>query len=136
MRIGLSQRRTAAYLHLWAALLSAYAILLRFVPPRPHGAGTCGTRCIAARVGLFVLAASVWMVYTLEILKQRHLEALRLRSRSRKRPRGSGRARPHGPGRLSARLEARAAGRSRSGRSRGARGLRHASAVARLLGSI
>ena len=41
MRIGLSQRRTAAYLHLWAALLSAYAILLRFAPPRPHGAGTC-----------------------------------------------------------------------------------------------
>ena len=30
-------------------------------------------------VGLFVLAASVWMVYTLEILKQRHLVALRLK---------------------------------------------------------
>ena len=37
MRIGLSQRRTAAYLHAWAFLLAAYAILLRFVPPRPNG---------------------------------------------------------------------------------------------------
>ena len=37
MRIGFSQRRTAAYLHVWAALLAGYAILLRFVPPRPYG---------------------------------------------------------------------------------------------------
>jgi UDP-GlcNAc:undecaprenyl-phosphate GlcNAc-1-phosphate transferase len=79
MRIGLSQRRTAAYLHLWAALLSGYAILIRFVPPRPHGEWDLGNTIIAVVVGLFVLAASVWMVYTLEILKQRHLAALRLR---------------------------------------------------------
>src|SRR4051812_1465713 len=79
MRIGLSQRRTAAYLHLWAALLSAYAILLRFAPPRPHGAWDLRNTIIALGVGLFVLAASVWMVYTLEILKQRHLVALRLK---------------------------------------------------------
>jgi UDP-GlcNAc:undecaprenyl-phosphate GlcNAc-1-phosphate transferase len=37
LRIGYSQRRTAAYLHVWAALVAAYAILLRFVPPRPFG---------------------------------------------------------------------------------------------------
>ena len=73
MRIGLSQRRTAAYLHLWAALLSAYAILLRFAPPHPHGQWDLRNTVIALGVGLFVLAASVWMVYTLEILKQRHL---------------------------------------------------------------
>jgi UDP-GlcNAc:undecaprenyl-phosphate GlcNAc-1-phosphate transferase len=79
MRIGLSQRRTAAYLHLWAALLSAYAILLRFAPPHPHGVWDLRNTVIALVVGLFVLAASVWMVYTLEILKQRHLVALRLR---------------------------------------------------------
>jgi UDP-GlcNAc:undecaprenyl-phosphate/decaprenyl-phosphate GlcNAc-1-phosphate transferase len=79
MRIGLSQRRTAAYLHVWAALLSAYAILLRFAPPRPHGVWDLRNTVIALVVGLFVLAASVWMVYTLEILKQRHLVALRLK---------------------------------------------------------
>ena len=79
MRIGLSQRRTAAYLHLWAALLSAYAILLRFAPPHPHGQWDLRNTVIAIVGGLFVLAASAWMVYTLEILKQRHLVALKLR---------------------------------------------------------
>ena len=43
MRIGFSQRRTAAYLHLWAILLVSYAILLRFVPPRPARSGTQAT---------------------------------------------------------------------------------------------
>ncbi len=47
LRIGLSQRRTAAYLHAWAALLSAYAILLRFVPPRPNGIWDLGNTLIA-----------------------------------------------------------------------------------------
>ncbi len=79
MRIGFSQRRTAAYLHLWAILLAAYAILLRFVPPRPHGEWDLGNALIATAVGLVVLAASIWMIYTLEILKSRHLEPLRFR---------------------------------------------------------
>jgi UDP-GlcNAc:undecaprenyl-phosphate GlcNAc-1-phosphate transferase len=79
MRIGLSQRRTAAYLHAWAVLLAAYAILLRFVPPRPDGDWDLGNTLIALGVGLVALAASVWMVYSLEILKARHLERLGLR---------------------------------------------------------
>jgi UDP-GlcNAc:undecaprenyl-phosphate/decaprenyl-phosphate GlcNAc-1-phosphate transferase len=78
MRIGFSQRRTAAYLHLWAILLVGYAILLRFVPPRPAGVWNPGHVLIAAGVGVVVLAASVWMVYTLEILKARHLKAMGL----------------------------------------------------------
>src|SRR5215210_6746629 len=44
LRIGFSQRRTAAYLHLWAFALSVFAILLRFVPPRPLGTGMRATR--------------------------------------------------------------------------------------------
>jgi UDP-GlcNAc:undecaprenyl-phosphate/decaprenyl-phosphate GlcNAc-1-phosphate transferase len=79
LRIGLSQRRTAAYLHAWAALLAGYAILLRFVPPRPLGDWDLGHTLIAVGVGLVVVAASIWMVYSLEILKARHLERLRLR---------------------------------------------------------
>jgi hypothetical protein len=78
MRIGFSQRRTAAYLHLWAILLVSYAILLRFVPPRPAGVWDTGHVLIALAVGVLVLAASVWMVYTLEILKARHLKAVGL----------------------------------------------------------
>ncbi|MGB2952828.1 MAG: MraY family glycosyltransferase [Gaiellaceae bacterium] len=78
LRIGFSQRRTAAYLHVWAALLAGYAILLRFVPPRPRGVWNLENSLIATAVGLVVIAASVWMVYTLEILKSRHLQALGL----------------------------------------------------------
>src|SRR6266496_3059461 len=78
MRIGFSQRRTAAYLHLWAALLAAYGIMLRFVPPRPGGVWNPGHAAIAAGVGVGVLVASAWMVYTLEILKARHLRAIGL----------------------------------------------------------
>ncbi|HEY3205598.1 MAG TPA: MraY family glycosyltransferase [Gaiellaceae bacterium] len=77
MRIGFTQRRTAAYLHLWALLLAAYAILLRFEPPRPLGNWQLDNTLIAIGVGLVVLAASVWMVYTLEIIKSRHLQVLR-----------------------------------------------------------
>jgi UDP-GlcNAc:undecaprenyl-phosphate/decaprenyl-phosphate GlcNAc-1-phosphate transferase len=78
MRIGYSQKRTAAYLHAWAAMLAGYAILIRFVPPRPDGIWDLGNALVVAAVGLCVAAASVWMVYSLEILKARHLQALGL----------------------------------------------------------
>jgi UDP-GlcNAc:undecaprenyl-phosphate/decaprenyl-phosphate GlcNAc-1-phosphate transferase len=79
LRIGLSQRRTAAYLHVWAAVLAAYAMLLRFVPPRPGGEWDAGNTTVCAIAGVFVLVGSVYMVYELEILKARHLQALGLR---------------------------------------------------------
>jgi len=78
MRIGFSQRRTAAYLHLWAMLLAGYGIMLRFVPPRPYGVWSVSNSIIAAVVGLGVLAASAWVVYMLEIIKARHLRAIGL----------------------------------------------------------
>jgi UDP-GlcNAc:undecaprenyl-phosphate GlcNAc-1-phosphate transferase len=81
MRIGYSQRRTAAYLHVWALLVASYAILLRFVPPRPFGHWNLQNSLIDAACGLVVLAASVWMIYTLEILKSRHLQVLRGKAR-------------------------------------------------------
>jgi UDP-GlcNAc:undecaprenyl-phosphate GlcNAc-1-phosphate transferase len=79
MRIGLSQRKTAAYLHVWAAVLAGYAMLLRFVPPRPGGEWDAGNTLLCGVAGLFVLAGSVYMVYELEILKARHFQALGLR---------------------------------------------------------
>jgi UDP-GlcNAc:undecaprenyl-phosphate GlcNAc-1-phosphate transferase len=78
MRIGFSQRRTVAYLHLWAMLVAAYAILVRFLPPRPHAIWDLGNTLIVSAAGLVVIAASIWMVYRLEILKARHLQALGL----------------------------------------------------------
>src|SRR5215211_5449956 len=78
MRIGFSQRRTAGYLHVWALMLSAYAILVRFVPPRPQDEWDGGAVLLLSILGVLVLAASVWMAYALEILKARHLQALGL----------------------------------------------------------
>ena len=79
LRIGYSQRRTAAYLHVWAAMLAAYAIFARFFPPRPQGHWDLQRALILGAAGLVVIAASLWMVYSLEILKERHLQALRRR---------------------------------------------------------
>src|SRR3954447_5222209 len=81
MRIGFSQRRTAAYLHLWALAMAAYALLARFVPPRPKGDWDLHNSLLLAAAGLVVIAGWVWMVYSLEILKARHFQAIR-----RKRP--------------------------------------------------
>ena len=79
MRIGFSQRRTAAYLHLWAMMMAGYALLARFVPPRPRGNWDLEHSLLLTGVGLLVIGASVWMVYSLEILKNRHLQAVGLR---------------------------------------------------------
>jgi UDP-GlcNAc:undecaprenyl-phosphate/decaprenyl-phosphate GlcNAc-1-phosphate transferase len=78
LRIGFSERKTAAYLHLWAASLAAFAILLRFVPPRPRGEWDLENTLVGIAAALVVAAGSAWMVYTLEILKARHLRALGL----------------------------------------------------------
>jgi UDP-GlcNAc:undecaprenyl-phosphate/decaprenyl-phosphate GlcNAc-1-phosphate transferase len=80
LRIGFTQRRTAAYLHVWAAVLAGYSMLLRFVPPRPGGEWDASHTILAGAVGLGVLAGSVWMVYELEILKFRHFRLRRTMS--------------------------------------------------------
>jgi UDP-GlcNAc:undecaprenyl-phosphate GlcNAc-1-phosphate transferase len=87
LRIGFSQRKTAAYLHLWATLLASYAVLVRFVPPRPQGIWDASNTLVVGAAGIVVLAASVWMVYALEILKARHFEALGLRRPGPEEPR-------------------------------------------------
>jgi UDP-GlcNAc:undecaprenyl-phosphate/decaprenyl-phosphate GlcNAc-1-phosphate transferase len=79
MRIGFSQRRTAAYLHLWALMTAGYALLARFVPPRPRGDWDLERSLLLTGVGLLVIGASVWMVYSLEILKARHFQAVGLK---------------------------------------------------------
>ena len=83
MRIGLSQRKTAAYLHVWAAVLAALRDAAALRPAAAAAAsGTPATRSSAASPALFVLAGSVYMVYELEILKARHFQALGLRRAS------------------------------------------------------
>ncbi len=79
-RIGFSSRRTIAYLYAWTLLLAGLALALRFVPYSDHkGHLYTGWTLVMIALGLLVVAASVYLVYVLEILKFRRLDAMRLR---------------------------------------------------------
>jgi UDP-GlcNAc:undecaprenyl-phosphate/decaprenyl-phosphate GlcNAc-1-phosphate transferase len=79
-RIGFSSRRTIAYLYAWTLLLAGLALALRFVPYSNHkGHLYTGWTVVMLALGLLVAAASVYLVYVLEILKFRRLDAIRLR---------------------------------------------------------
>src|SRR6202451_2036816 len=79
-RIGFSSRRTIAYLYAWTLLLAGLALALRFVPYSDHkGHYHTGWTLVMLGIGLLVVAASVYLVYVLEILKFRRLDAIRLR---------------------------------------------------------
>ncbi len=79
-RIGFSTRRTVLYLYAWTLSLAGLAVALRFVPYSDNG-GTlhAGWAAVMAGLGLVVLIASVYLVYVLEILKFKRLDAARLR---------------------------------------------------------
>ena len=79
-RIGFSARRTVLYLYAWTLSLAGLAVALRFVPYSDNG-GTlnAGWAAVMAGLGLLVAAGSVYLVYVLEILKFKRLDALRLR---------------------------------------------------------
>jgi UDP-GlcNAc:undecaprenyl-phosphate/decaprenyl-phosphate GlcNAc-1-phosphate transferase len=78
--IGFSQRRTVLYLYAWMLAMAGLAVALRFVP-YSDTAGNLDTAWTLVMVALFVIvmAASVYLVFVLEILKFRHLDAIRLR---------------------------------------------------------
>ena len=79
-RIGFSSRRTIAYLYAWTLMLADLALALRFVPYSDHkGHYYTGWTLVLVAIGLLVAAASVYLVYVLEILKFRRLDAIRLR---------------------------------------------------------
>ncbi len=79
-RIGFSSRRTIAYLYAWTLLLAGLALALRFVPYSDHkGHLRTGWTLVVVLIGLLVIAASVYLVYVLEILKFRRLDAMRVR---------------------------------------------------------
>ena len=79
-RIGFSSRRTIAYLYAWTLMLAGLALALRFVPYSDHkGHYHTGWSLVMLAIGLLVVAASVYLVYVLEILKFRRLDAIRLR---------------------------------------------------------
>ena len=70
--IGFSQRRTLAYLYGWTLVMAGLALALRFVPySDDHGHFDALWTAVMAVCGLLALAASVYLVYVLEILKLR-----------------------------------------------------------------
>ena len=73
-RIGFSQRRTVLYLYAWTLLLAGFAIALRFVQySDSDGHLRLGGSILMGTLALLVLAASIYLVYVLEILKVRRL---------------------------------------------------------------
>jgi UDP-GlcNAc:undecaprenyl-phosphate GlcNAc-1-phosphate transferase len=70
--IGFSQRRTVAYLYAWTLVMAALALALRFVPYSDnHGHFDLFWTLVMGVLILLALAASVYLVFVLEILKLR-----------------------------------------------------------------
>lgn len=79
-RIGFSQRRTVLYLYAWTCALAGLALALRFVPYSDnHGHFQLGWSLVMVALGLLVIAASVYLVIVLEILKLKRLRAWQMR---------------------------------------------------------
>lgn len=79
-RIGFSRRRTILYLYGWTLSLAGLAVALRFVPYSDHrGNFHLGWSIVMLALGLVALAASVYLVAVLEILKFRRLRGWQLR---------------------------------------------------------
>lgn len=78
--IGYSQRRTVLYLYGWTLALAALALALRFVPYSEDGGELrLGWTLVIVAFGLTALAASVYLVLELEILKFRRFRERQLR---------------------------------------------------------
>jgi UDP-GlcNAc:undecaprenyl-phosphate GlcNAc-1-phosphate transferase len=75
--VGLSQRRTALYLYGWCSTLSVLALAIRFVPSHRHGWDPVAI-VVLGSLGALAVATSLYVIYLLEILKVRHLQALGL----------------------------------------------------------
>jgi UDP-GlcNAc:undecaprenyl-phosphate GlcNAc-1-phosphate transferase len=80
-RIGYSQRQTVLFLYAWSLLLAGVALALRFVPYSDHrGHLHTGWSVVMGLIVLVALAASVYLVYLLEILKFKHWRIRALRT--------------------------------------------------------
>ena len=70
-RIGFSERKTVAYLYAWSLLLAGVAVALRYIPYHHHNPAyfRLGWTIAMVVIVLIALAASVYLIYVLEILK-------------------------------------------------------------------
>jgi UDP-GlcNAc:undecaprenyl-phosphate/decaprenyl-phosphate GlcNAc-1-phosphate transferase len=78
--IGFSQRRTVLYLYAWTIVLALLALALRFVPySDDHGHFDAGWTLVLAGFAALAVAASVYLVLVLEILKLKRFRQFQLR---------------------------------------------------------
>src|SRR4051812_47620998 len=78
--IGFSPRRTTLYLYGWTLTLALLALALRFVPySDDHGHFNLGWSIVIGAFGLGALAASVYLVLVLEILKLKRFRQFQMR---------------------------------------------------------
>jgi UDP-GlcNAc:undecaprenyl-phosphate GlcNAc-1-phosphate transferase len=81
--IGFSQRRTVLYLYAWTLTLAALALALRFVPYSDHhGHFDTAWVLVLAAFAVLALAASVYLVLVLEILKLKRFRQFQARRAS------------------------------------------------------
>jgi UDP-GlcNAc:undecaprenyl-phosphate GlcNAc-1-phosphate transferase len=79
-RIGFSQRRAVLYLYAWTLIMAGNAVALRFIPySERSGHLNAGWAALMAALLLIGLAASVYLVYVLEILKLKRFRSWQLR---------------------------------------------------------
>jgi UDP-GlcNAc:undecaprenyl-phosphate GlcNAc-1-phosphate transferase len=69
MNIGYSQPRAVLTIYVWCGTLAAAALATRFIKPRPHVHWQLWPTVIDSAIGLLAIAASVYIVYLLEIVK-------------------------------------------------------------------
>src|SRR3954469_3856713 len=69
LNIGFSQRRAALTMWAWCAVLAGAALATRFIHPHAHGVWHLWPTLAVAAIGSIALAASIYMVYLLEIVK-------------------------------------------------------------------
>ena len=78
--IGFSQRRTVLYLYGWTLSLAALALAMRFIPySDDDGTLHAGWTLVILAFGALALAASVYLVLVLEILKFRRFREREIR---------------------------------------------------------
>jgi UDP-GlcNAc:undecaprenyl-phosphate GlcNAc-1-phosphate transferase len=78
-RIGFSQRRAVLYLYGWTVTMAGLAVALRFVPYSDRGDWDLGWSLFMVGCFAVAVAASVYLVLVLEILKLRRLRAWQMR---------------------------------------------------------
>ena len=85
LNIGFSQRRATVTIWLWCGSLAVAALGTRFLPIHEHGRWHTGPTIAAASLAAVAIAASIYVVYLLEIVKLANPRIRRREAEERRR---------------------------------------------------